>query len=185
MYHKSGTYLPSVPDPCKEGIGEVIKNINIMAYFRRKQYKVNKKWYPKSTTIGKPVTTKEVAKKLADLSSLSTGDVISVLNLLGGVIGDLMNQGRTVKLDGVGTFFYTIDTAGNGVDTPEEVNANQINRTRVRFIPEVERGTKGQVTTRSLVGSNVFWELLDEDLPNQAVDEGATTEPDDGDHQLG
>lgn len=166
-----------------------------MAYFKRQQLKSNKKWYPKSTVIGKPVTTRDVAKRLAALSSLSTGDVLSVLDQLGGVIGDLMNQGRTVKLDGLGTFYYTIDATGNGVDTPEEVSAKQIKGTRVRFIPEVMRGTKSEVTTRSLVSSSVFWELLDESLPDGAVSD-TTTPPsgggtgggsgeDDGDHQLG
>lgn len=141
-----------------------------MAYFKKQQYKANKKWYPKAATIGKPVTTREVAQRLADLSSLSTGDVRSVLELLGGVLGDFMNSGRTVKLDGVGTFYYTIDASGNGVDTPEEVSAQQVKGTRVRFIPEITRGSSSEVTTRSLVSNNVFWELLDKDLPAGTVD---------------
>ena len=95
-----------------------------------------------------------------------------MLDLLGGVLGDYMNSGRTVKLDGVGTFYYTIDSAGNGVDTPEEVSAKQVNGTRVRFIPEVGRGSGNEVTTRSLVSSKVFWELLDKDLPASSVSEG-------------
>ena len=148
----------------------MVKKLYIMAYFKKQQIKSNGKWYPRSTTIGKPVTTKEVAKKLADLSSLSTGDVLSVLDLLGGVMGDFMNSGRTVKLDGVGTFYYTIDAKGNGVDTPGEVSAKQVKGTHVRFIPEITRGTSSEVTTRSMVSSNVFWELLDEDLPDGAVD---------------
>ena len=49
-----------------------------MAYFKKQQLKSNGKWYPKSVTIGRPVDTDTVAKKLADLSSLSVGDVLSV-----------------------------------------------------------------------------------------------------------
>lgn len=139
-------------------------------------------WYPKAKTIGRAVTTDDVAQRLADLSALSTGDVKSVLDLLGGVIGEYMNQGRTVKLDGVGTFYYTIDSSGNGVATPEEVSAKQINGTHVRFIPETSRGPKNEVTSRSLIGSNVFWELLSPDIPASAVDdapEPGTGEDDD------
>ena len=88
--------------------------------------KANGKWYPVAVTIGRPVGTDTIAKKLADLSSLSTGDVKSVLDLLGGVLGDYMNQGRSVKLDGVGTFYYTANTEGKGVDTEKEVGAQQI-----------------------------------------------------------
>ena len=46
-----------------------------MAYFKKKQMKANGKWYPVAVTIGRPVDTNTIAKKLADLSSLSTGDV--------------------------------------------------------------------------------------------------------------
>ena len=143
-----------------------------MAYFKKQQLKSNGKWYPKSVTIGRPVDTDTVAKKLADQSSLSVGDVLSVLKLLGGVIGDYMNNGRSVKLEGLGTFYYTANAEGNGVDTEKEVGAQQITGTRVRFIPEVSRGSSGQVTTRSLVGSDVFWELLDDVIPAHPVPDG-------------
>ena len=150
----------------------MIINFDTMSYYIKQQLKSNGKWYPKAKTIGKPVTTAEVAKKLADLSSLSTGDVKSVLDLLGGVLADFMNSGRTVKLEGVGTFYYTVNAEGNGVDTEKEVGAQQITGTRVRFIPEVSRGSGGQVTTRSLVGSDVFWELLDDEIPANPVPDG-------------
>lgn len=156
-----------------------------MAYYKKQQLKSNMKWYPKAAIIGKPVTTKEVAKRLADLSSLSTGDVRSVLDLLGGVMGDYMNSGRTVKLDGVGTFYYTIDASGNGVDTPDEVSAKQVKGTRVRFIPEVSRSADNEVTTRSMVSSSTFWELLDEDLPAGAVSDGEDDDTQGGSTQPG
>lgn len=81
-----------------------------MAYFKKVQRKVNGKWYPQGVTIGKPVQTKEVANRLADLSALSPGDCYSMLGNLGKVLGEFMNAGRTVKLDGVGTFYYTPNT---------------------------------------------------------------------------
>ena len=96
-----------------------------MAYYRKVQKKINGKWYPQSITIGKAVTTKEVANRLADLSALSPGDCYSMLGNLGKVLGEFMNSGRTVKLDGVGTFYYTANTAGQGVDSEEEVSAKQ------------------------------------------------------------
>lgn len=146
-----------------------------MAYFKKIQKKANGKWYPQGVTIGKPVTTKEVANRLADLSALSPGDCYSMLGNLGKVLGEYMNSGRTVKLDGVGTFYYTANASGQGVDTADEVSAKQIIGTRVRFIPEMTRGVKNQVTTRSLVSSDVFWEELKLDT---AMTPGETpTEP--------
>lgn len=154
-----------------------------MAYFKRTQKKVNGKWYPQVVIIGKPVQTNEVANRLADLSALSPGDCFSMLKNLGKVLGDFMNSGRTVKLEGVGTFYYTPDTSGQGVDTEEEVSAKQIKGTRVRFIPETTRGSSNQVTTRSLVSENTFWEELK--LDSSASSSGGNDGEDDGDHQLG
>jgi len=58
----------------------------------------------------------------------------------------------------VGTFYYTAVASGNGVDSPDKVTAKQITGVRVRFIPETSRSSNNQVTTRSLVDSNIFWE---------------------------
>lgn len=46
----------------------------------------------------------------------------------------------------------------NGVETKKEVSASQIKGVRVRFIPEVTRNFNKQVTTRSMVDSNIVWE---------------------------
>ena len=131
-------------------------------------------------TIGKPVQTKEVANRLADLSALSPGDCYSMLGNLGKVLGEFMNSGRTVKLDGVGTFYYTPNTQGQGVDT---VSAKQIIGTRVRFIPEVARSVGGQVSTRSLVSENTFWEELK--LDSSASSSGGNDDEDVTENPLG
>ena len=129
-----------------------------MAFFKKTKQKINGKWYPKSITVGKPVTTDEVAKRLAAESTVSPADTFAVLKALGGVLGDFMANGRTVKLDGVGTFYYTANASGNGVDSADKVTATQITGVRVRFIPEVRANSAHQVTTRSLVGDSIFWE---------------------------
>lgn len=129
-----------------------------MAFYKKQQQKINGKWYPKSVTVGKPVTTDEVAARLAEISTVSPADTYAVLKALGGVLGDYMANGRTVKLEGIGTFYYTCQANGNGVDTEEEVNATLIKSVRVRFIPESKRSSSKQVTTRTLVSDNIFWE---------------------------
>ena len=75
-----------------------------MAFFKKQQLKSNGKWYPRSVTVGKPVTTDEVAARLSQISTVSRADTYAVLKDLGLVLGDYMAQGRTVKLEGVGTF---------------------------------------------------------------------------------
>lgn len=129
-----------------------------MAFFKKMKKKVNGKWYPQSVTVGKPVTTDEVAKRLAAESTVSPADTYAVLKSLGGVLGDFMANGRTVKLEGLGTFYYTAAANGNGVATEKEVTASQIAGVRVRFIPEIHQSSSHQITTRTLVSDNIFWE---------------------------
>ena len=129
-----------------------------MAFFKKVQKKINGLWYPQSVTVGKPVTTDEVARRLAAESTVSPADTYAVLKSLGGVLADFMANGRTVKLEGLGTFYYTASAVGNGMDAPEKVTAAQITDVRVRFIPERRANSSHQITTRSLVSDNIFWE---------------------------
>ena len=129
-----------------------------MAFFKKNQQKINNLWYPHAITVGKPVDTDQVAARLSQLSTVTPGDSYAVMKNLGGVLGDYMAQGRTVKIDGVGTFYYTAATNKNGVESADTVSASQITGVRVRFIPEVRRNSSKKVTTRSMVDTNIFWE---------------------------
>ena len=131
-----------------------------MAFYKKMKMKVNGKWYPKSVLVGSAITTEQVAKRLAAESTVSPADVRAVLTALGGVMGDYMAQGRSVKLDGIGSFYFTASTNKNGVATEKEVTAKLINGVRVRFIPETRfRGNgKGRVSMRSLSDVDIDWE---------------------------
>ena len=137
-----------------------LNNLLPMGFYKKTKMKVNGKWYPKSVLVMSPVTTEQVAKRIAAESTVSPADVRAVLTALGGVMGDYMSQGRSVKLDGVGSFYFTAVTSKNGVDKPEDVNATLIRGVRVRFIPETRyRGAgKGRVSTRGLSDMDIEWE---------------------------
>ena len=128
-----------------------------MAFFKKVKKKITGLWYPQVVTVGKPVTTDQVAECLALISTVSRGDTYAVLKDLGGVLAAFMAEGRTVKLEGVGTFYYTIN-ADKGIAKPEEVTAKQIKGIRVRFIPETSRTQSNKVATRSLVSETIYWE---------------------------
>lgn len=135
-----------------------------MAFFKKVKKAINGKWYPQGVTIGGPVGTDKIADELAQISTVSRGDVYAVLADLGSVMARYMALGHTVKLDGVGTFFYTPVMKGQGVDTREEVSVKQILGTRVRFIPESRRASNNRITSRTLVSREVTWEDIDEAL---------------------
>lgn len=143
-----------------------------MAFYRKTKSKLNDLWYPKAITVGKPVTTDQVADRLAILSTVTRGDTYAVLKNLGGVMADYMAQGLTVKIEGVGTFYYTAATNKQGVVTPEEVSASQINNVRVRFIPEVGRSSNNKIVTRSLVDTNISWTDVETLMPSAKTETG-------------
>lgn len=126
-----------------------------MAYY--KKIKLNGKWYPRSVTVGKPVTITEVAERISAGCTVSPADISAVLLALGGVLGDFMAEGRTVKLEGMGTLYYTSNAEGNGVDSAEEVSAEQINGIRVRFVPQTRLNQRNKVLSRALVRKDVDW----------------------------
>ena len=131
-----------------------------MAFFKKMLKKINNKWYPQSVLVGSPVTTAQVAKRLAAESTVSPADVAAVLTSLGPVMAAYMSQGRSVKLDGIGSFYFTAVSAKGGVDAAEKVSANQIVGVRVRFNPEThyERGGGKRVATRGLSDTLIEWE---------------------------
>ena len=90
-----------------------------------------------------------------------------------------MAEGRTVKLEGVGTFYYTIN-ADKGITKPEEVTAKQIKNVRVRFIPETSRTQNNKVATRSLVSDNIYWEEWKEGLTPAPSPKGEGSEENPG-----
>lgn len=109
--------------------------------------------------MGSAITTEQVAKRVAAESTVSPADVRAVLTALGGVMGDYMAQGSSVKLDGIGSFYFTAATNKNGVATEKAVTTALINGVRVRFIPETRyRGAgKGRVSTRGLSDVDIEW----------------------------
>ena len=133
-----------------------LNNLLLMGFYKKTKMNVNGKWYAKSVLVMSPVSTEQIAKRIAAESTVRPADVRAVLTALGGVMGDYMSQGRSVKLDGVGSFYFTAVTSKNG----EDVNATLIRGVRVRFIPETRyRGAgKGRVSTRGLSDVDIEWE---------------------------
>ena len=88
----------------------------------------------------KPVDSAEIARQLAEKSSLQDGDVMSVLVQLSGVIAEHLHQGRTVSIDGLGNFFPTITS--KGVEKPEECTADKVWVAAPAFLKKIRMKTK-------------------------------------------
>jgi len=137
-----------------------------MAFYKKVQLKskdkngnVQLKWFPRSVLVGKPIGTDQLAKRLAQESTVAPADVKAVLKALSGVMGDYMALGRSVMLEGIGSFYFTANSQGNGVDTEKKCSANQINDVRVRFRPETSyrHAGGGRQAVRALTDIDIEW----------------------------
>lgn len=108
-----------------------------------------KLFYPRVRLTGN-VNTDQVAREIAQLSSLTTGDVKNVIDNLVTVVTRHLQSSESVTLNGFGSFRYTMNKVGPGVETAAEVNAAQ-SRLMVRFIPASTLNTNRTQATRSLV----------------------------------
>ena len=131
-----------------------------MAYYKKRQQKVNGLWYPQSVLAGQ-VTMERVIERLAQISTVS------------------MSLGFSVEIEGLGWFYYTAVTEKQGVETAEEVSADQIKGVRVRFLPETTRSNGNRVTTRALSNVEIKWTEVDENKkPVGGSDDGDDSDDD-------
>ena len=126
-----------------------------MPIFKAIYKKLSQKWHPQAITVGPPVEMDELCEQISIISTVSRPDAKAAIEALGMVMGSFMNAGRSVHVDGLGTYYYTCVSNGKGVDSEDKVNASQITGTRVRFIPESTR--KGNTITRGLISNNLTW----------------------------
>ena len=134
-----------------------------MAFFKKMQLPASKKWYARSVLLGNPISTDQVADRIARESTVAQADVVAVLKSLSGVMGDYMSQGRSVQLDGIGNFYFS--ATSKSVDKPEDVSVNLIQGIKVRFRPEMSYNRTGsdggRKATRALTDVRLDWFDID------------------------
>lgn len=127
-----------------------------MAFFKVTKMKSTGKYYPTAVLVDKPMEIDELAAQIAEMSTVSKADIVAVLASLPGVMARGMNSGRSIHLQDLGFFRYTIDARKGGRDTEKEVSPDDVERTRIRFTPETRFST-GRVATRALTPESVRW----------------------------
>ena len=158
-----------------------------MAFYKPRLKKRSGLYYPEAVTVGKQVSTKQLAQALSDRSTVTLSDARAVLSELGAVMSTYMAQGRSVQLEGLGSFRYTINAQKQGVEKLEEVSPAQIKGIRVRFVPETTRNADGTVATRTCQPTAVDWFIWAEEKKKKGDTEGDddTTDPEEPDDNGG
>jgi len=151
-----------------------------MAFYKKQHNKKFGVWYPSAITVGQPVPTKKVAQRLSAMCTVTYADVMAVLGELPGVMAELMAQGKSVRLEGLGTFRYTLSAKGVSNETDFDFQ-KQLRAVRVQFVPQREGlMTKGGTATRGLVPVGIEWLAYD---PSLEASGGNGSEP--GDSETG
>lgn len=153
-----------------------------MAYFKVQKMKRNDRYYPVAVLTDRPMETDEIAQQISEASTVSKADVVAVLAALPSVMARGMDAGRSVHLQDIGRFRYTIATKKGGQATAKEVSANDVDHTRVHFTPEGSRRQAG-VVTRALSDS-AHWVKWNETAEGSTSGEDGTGEDGD-DNQSG
>jgi predicted histone-like DNA-binding protein len=79
------------------------------------------------------ITLKQLSKRISGMSTVNSGDILAVLDLLVQVMQEELAQGRIVRLGDFGSFALTLSAEGKA--TPEEVNANSVKSAKLQFRP--------------------------------------------------
>jgi predicted histone-like DNA-binding protein len=94
-----------------------------------------KKHYPSVVASGR-MTLRKLARRIADISTVSSGDTMAVLETMLNVIPEELAEGNIVELGDFGSFWLKNNAEGS--DAPEDVSASHITRLLPRFNPGKE-----------------------------------------------
>ncbi len=90
------------------------------------------KYYPSIQFTGR-VTTRELAEMAAERSTLSTMDMMAVIEGFLAIIPRQLAKGNIVELGDFGSFW--LKTSSEGAELPDDVSASQITTILPRFRP--------------------------------------------------
>jgi predicted histone-like DNA-binding protein len=91
-----------------------------------------KKWYFTQLSKGH-VDTDQICQDILEISSLSPGDIRSVIENLKLVIQKRLDSGYSVRLEKFGSFRASVTS--EGADTSQELVANKVRSVRLVFVP--------------------------------------------------
>lgn len=131
-----------------------------------------KRYYPQLITLGQTVNLRFIAEKMQDRSSLSIGDIKSVVQNFVEKLKEQLLEGKTVNIEGLGVFMLSAQSKGE--DKAEDVSANSVEGVRIFF--QANRELK-VTKTATRAGEKLDLISLDDYLKKLNV---PSTKPDEG-----
>ena len=100
------------------------------------------KWYGRVKYL-ESMNTRKLSNHIAEHGSIYTPDVVyGVMEKFRSCLVEMLLESKRVKIEGLGTFYCTIECAKGGAATKEKFNVQKhINGLHIRFLPEQEQET--------------------------------------------
>ena len=142
------------------------------------------KWYAQIKSL-ETLNTRKLAQHISEHGSIYTPDVVyGVLEKFRSCLLEMLLNSKKVKIEGLGTFYCTLENQKNGALRKDDFNVNKhLKALHIRFLPE--QTTEENISSREFLKKAEFI-LIDSLLPKEDEEEGGgtkgggTTPPDDG-----
>ena len=123
------------------------------------------KWFAKVKTL-ETMNTRKLAQHISEHGSIYTPDVVyGVLEKFRSCLLEMLLNSKKVKIEGLGTFYCTLENTKHGAAKKEDYNPNKhMKALHIRFLPE--QTTEENISSREFLKKAEFI-LIDNLLPKE------------------
>ena len=134
------------------------------------------KWFAYVKSL-ETLNTRKLAKHISEHGSVYTQDVVfGVLEKFRSCLLEMLLDSKKVKIDGLGTFFTTIENQKGGAATKDKFNVNtHLKALHIRFLPEQEMNISSREFLKQAEFINVESLLKKDDEDEPSSGGGSTT----------
>ena len=113
------------------------------------------KWYAQIKSL-ETLNTRKLANHISEHGSIYTPDVVyGVLEKFRSCLVEMLLESKKVKIEGLGTFYCTLENQKNGAQKKEDFNVNKhLKALHIRFLPE--QTTEENISSREFLKKAEF-----------------------------
>ena len=113
------------------------------------------KWYAQIKSL-ETLNTRKLAQHISEHGSIYTPDVVyGVLEKFRSCLIEMLLESKKVKIEGLGTFYTTLENQKNGALKKEDFNVNKhLKALHIRFLPE--QTTEENISSREFLKKAEF-----------------------------
>ena len=139
------------------------------------------KWYAQVKNL-ETLNTRKLAQHISEHGSIYTPDVVyGVLEKFRSCLIEMLLNSKKVKIDGLGTFYCTLENQKDGATKKEDFNVSKnLKALHIRFLPE--QATEENISSREFLKKAEFINV--DALTAKAEDSSDGGSSDDGESSL-